>query len=157
MGLKMNIQITRAAQLLIDPESMIFGVAVFNFILVWLRSPEWHFHRNIFMAVLLLVSSILLLPNSTWSNLIAAILSGYLPITCVSEFWMFAHYAEVPVFSYRHFSYFFSGMRSEGGVFLFLALTFVILARAVFAVLRPIYFREASINLPQPCDVPQPY
>ena len=134
MALKMNIQITRTAQLLIDPKSMIFGVAVFNLILVWLRSPEWHFHRNIFMAVLLLVSSILLLLNSTWSNLIAAILSGYLPITFLWAFWMLAHYAEVPVFSYRHFSYFFRDIQIEGGVFLFLALTFVILARAVFAL-----------------------
>lgn len=129
----MNIQFKR---LFSDPKSMIFGVAVFNLILVWLRSPEWRFHANIFMAVLLLVSSILLLLNSTWSNLIAAILSGYLPITLLWEFWMLARWAEVPVLSYRHFKCFFANIQIDSGVLLFLALTLVTLARAVFAVKR---------------------
>ena len=128
----MNVQIKRTARHLLDPKSMIFGVAVFNLFLVWLRSPEWHFHRNIFMAVLLIVSAILLLLNTSWSNLTAAILSGYLPIEFLNEFWMLAHYAEVPVFSYRHLSYFFR-IEIEGRVLLTLALTLMILARAVFA------------------------
>ncbi|HKY45795.1 MAG TPA: hypothetical protein VJM50_22075 [Pyrinomonadaceae bacterium] len=132
----MNIQIKRTAHILLDPNSMIFGVAVFNLILVWLRSPEWHFHRNVFMAVLLIVSAILLLLNTSWSNLMAAILSGYLPIELLNEYWMIAHYAEVPVFSYRHFSCFFLRIEIEGSVLLSLTLTLMILARAVFAVMR---------------------
>ena len=89
------------------------------------------------MAVLLIVSANLLLLNASWSNLMAAILSGYLPIEFLYGFWMFAHHAEVPVFSYRHFIYFFRGIEIEGGeVFLFVTLTLVILARAVFAVIR---------------------
>lgn len=134
----MRIQIKRAVRLLNDPKSMIFGLAIFNLIFVWLRSPEWHFHRNIFMAVLLLVSSVLLLLNTTRSNLVAAILSGYLPIQVTWEFWMFAYHAEVPPFSYRHFSYFLRNIEVEGGVLLFLALALMIFARAVFAVIRSI-------------------
>lgn len=89
------------------------------------------------MAVLLMVSAILLHLNTSWSNLIATILSGYLPIEFLSEFWMFAKNAEVPVFSYRHFSYFFFRIGEiEGTVLLFLALTLMTLARAVFAVMR---------------------
>ena len=126
----MPIQIKKAVRLLNDPRSMIFGLAVFNLILVWLRSPEWRFHRNIFMAVLLLVSSISLLLNTVRSNLIAAVLSGYLPIQIVSEFWMLAHHAEVPVFSYRHLRIFLNNIQLEGGVLLFLALSLMIFARA---------------------------
>ena len=66
----------------------------------------------------------------------AAILSGYLPIELLNEFWMIAHYAEVPVFSYRHFSCFFFRIEIEGRVLLFFALTLMVLARAVFAVMR---------------------
>lgn len=91
------------------------------------------------MAMLLLVSSLLLLLNESWSNLIAAILSGYLPIEILWEFWMLAHHAEVPVFSYRHFSYFFRDIEIEGGILLlFIALTLLILVRAAFAVMRSI-------------------
>lgn len=132
----MNVQMKRTARILLDPNSMIFGVAVFTLILVWLRSPEWRFHGSVFMAVLLMVSAILLLLNTSWSNLIATILSGFLPIEFLSEFWMFAHHADVPVFSYRHFVYFFSGIEIEGRLQLFLVLTLMVLARAVFAVLR---------------------
>ena len=122
MKAKIKIQGNRTARL-IDPRSMSFGLAIFTFILVWLHSSEWHFHRNIFMAVLLLAASISLLLNTSWSNLVSAILSGYLPIEVVWEFWMFSHNAEVPVFSYSHFSYFFRNIEVECGVFLFLALT----------------------------------
>ena len=132
----MNTQIKRTARILLDPNSMIFGVAVFTLILVWLRSPEWHFRAGLFIAVLLMVSAILLLLDKTWSNLIATILSGFLPIEFLSEFWMFAQNAEVPVFSYRHFVYFFSRIEIKGRLLLFLALTLMTLARAVFAVLR---------------------
>ena len=132
----MNVQIKRTARILLDPNSIIFGVAVFTFILVLQRVPEWHFQRNVFIAVLLMVSAILLILDKTWSNLIATILSGYLPIEFLNEFWMFAHHAEVPVFSFRHFIYFFSGIEIEARVQLFLMLTLMILARAVFAVMR---------------------
>jgi hypothetical protein len=140
----MKVQIERVARFLIDPKSMIFGVAIFNFIWVWLRSPEWHFHGNIFMAMLLLVSSLLLLLNKSWSNLIAAIFSGYLPIEILWEFWVLAHNAEVPVFSYRHFSYFFRDIEIEGGILLFIALTLMILAWAAFAVMSSIPKRIAQ-------------
>ena len=138
LNLKLNIQLKRTALLLIDAKAMIFGVGVFNLILVLLHSPVWQFHRNIFFAVLLLASSLLLLLNKSWSNLIAAVLGGYLPVAILSGFWMLAYDAEVPVFSYRHFSYFFRGMAMERGGLLFIALTLGILARAVFAVMRSI-------------------
>jgi hypothetical protein len=134
----MKSQITRIICFLIDPKSVIFGVAIFNFVWVWLRSPEWHFHRNIFMATLLIASSLLLLLNKAWSNLLAAILSGYLPIEILWEFWIFAHNAEVPIFSYRHFSFFFNNSEIDGKVVLFIGLTLMILVQAVFGVMRSI-------------------
>ena len=134
----MKTQIIRIVRFLIEPKSMIFGVAIFNLIWVWLHSPPWHFHRNIFMATLLMASSLLLLLNQSWSNLLAAILSGYLPIEILWEFWIFAHHAEVPIFSFRHFSFFFNNSEIDGRVFLFIALTLTILVRAVFAIMRSI-------------------
>ncbi len=134
----MKSLIKRLTLLLVDPKSMIFGAAIFNFIWVWLRSPEWHFHRNIFMATLLLIASVLLVLNKSWSNLVAAILSGYLPIGIIGEFWMYAYHAEVPIFSYRHFKYFFGNIEVGSGVLLFIALTFMILGRAVYSVMHSI-------------------
>ena len=57
----MQTQTKKLATLLVDPKSMVFGATIFYFIWVWLRSPEFHFRRNIFLAMLLLVSSVLIL------------------------------------------------------------------------------------------------
>ncbi len=72
----------------LDPKAVIFGIAIFNFGWVWSRSPEWEFHKYIFMAVLLLVPSVLILIKGVWSNFLAAVLGGYLPVQFAYEFWM---------------------------------------------------------------------
>ena len=131
----MNPEI-RLATFLFDPKSMIFGVAIFNLTWVWLRSPEFDFHRNTYLAMLLFASSILLLMNKFWSNLTAAIVSGYLPLEILGEFWMFSHRAEVPMFSSRHFSYFFANIHVESDVLLFIGLTLMILTHSIFAIMH---------------------
>ena len=144
----MQTQIERLGAFLADPKSMIFGFVIFNLIWVWLRSPEFHFHRNIFLAMLLLVSSILILMNKIWTNLVAAIVSGYLPLEILCEFWMFPHHAEVPIFSYKHFSYFFGNIEIEDGVLIYIAATSMILSRSVFAVVR---LGKQRITSPDAC------
>jgi hypothetical protein len=128
----------RTARFLADPGAVIFGIAVFNFVWIELGKQDWHFHRNICMAVLMLVSSLLLLANKPWSNLIAAIIGGQLPLGLLWDFLMLAHNAEVPMLSYRHVSYFFSGLEIERGALLILALALMILWRAMFALMRMI-------------------
>jgi hypothetical protein len=124
---------------------MIFGVAIFNFLVMYLQSPVWHFSRNVFIATLLLIASLLLVLNKSWSNLIAAILSGYVPLEIFWEFYMLAYYAELPIFGYRHFIvFFFRNTEIDGRLLLLLALTLMILARSIFAVMRLMPKRTTS-------------
>ena len=139
----------RAARFLInpflDPRAVIFGITVFNFGWVWSRSPEGEFHKYIFMAALLLVSSVLILIRRVWSNFLAAALSGYLPVQFAFEFWMLARRAEVPTFSFRHFTYFVREVVDIGGaVIFFFALTTMILACSVYSVKRLAAERDTS-------------
>ena len=119
----------------LDPKAVIFGIAIFNVGWVWSRSPEWEFHKYIFMATLLLVSSVLVLIKRVWSNFSAAVLSGYLPVQFAYEFWMFARSAEVPAFSFNHFAYFVRDVAEVGGaVIFFFALTTMILACSAYSL-----------------------
>ncbi len=132
----MQAQGERVARYLLNAQAVIFGLALFDFLWVSRRFHEYHFHRDIFIATLLLVAALCLLLNQSWSNLVAAILSGYLPLVLLNEFWMFPHYAEVPILSYRHLIYPFQMFEHESGVLFFFAITLLILVRAVFAILR---------------------
>jgi hypothetical protein len=125
----------RLAAFLVDPKSMIFGVAIFTLIGVWMGPPGFHFHQNIFLAVLLLASSILILLDNPWSNLVAAVLSGYLPVEILREFWVFPSLAEVPILSSEHFRLFFGNFQIESQVLMSVAVTSMILARAAFAII----------------------
>ena len=112
-----------------DPRLAVFGVAVFNFGWVWSGSSEWEFHKYIFMAALLLASSVLILTRRVWSNFLAATLCGYLPVQFAYEFWMHAKSAEAPTFSLAPFANFIKDVVSGGGpVMFFFALTAMILA-----------------------------
>src|SRR6185503_14966328 len=97
--MQMKSATKRFAIFLADPKSILFGAAIFILIWVWLQSPAYRLPNNIFIAVLLLASSILIRLNKQWSNLIAAILSGYLPVEFVRTFWTFPRLADVPLFS----------------------------------------------------------
>lgn len=130
----MKLSFKRLAAFLADPKSVIFGIAVFTFMWAWLVSPEYHFHRNIYMASCLLAASILILLNKLWSNLVAAIIGGYLPFEALREFWMFPMNAEVPMLSSNHFSYFFANI--ESGVMIFILLALLVLTRSVFAIIH---------------------
>jgi hypothetical protein len=128
----------------LDPRAVIFGVAIFTFGWVWVSSSKWEFHKYIFMAALLLVSSVLIIIKRVWSNILAAAFSGYLPVQLAYEFWMFAK-SEVPIFSFRHFA-FFAGILDvvEGAVIFFFALTAMILACSVHTMKCLATRRETS-------------
>jgi hypothetical protein len=132
----MKPSMKRTAAFFVDPKSMMFGVAIFTFMWVWVRSPEFHFHRDMYVAVLLLASSILILLNKRWSNLVAGILSGYLPLEILREFWMYHRHAEVPLFSPKHFIYLLGNIDIEGGALMFIAVTLMMLTRSVFAIMQ---------------------
>ena len=115
---------------------MMFGVGIFTLVWVLMRADDFRFRGTIFMAALLFASSILGLLNKRWSNLFAAILSGYLPIECLWEFWMFPRNAEVPTFSLEHFKYFFGNVGREDGTLMFVVVTLMLLTRSAFATIR---------------------
>lgn len=125
----------RFAAFLVDLKSMMFGLAIFTFIWACLRSPEFFFPSNLFLAVLLLAASVLIRLNKLWSNLIAAIISGYLPLEFLRAFLMFPKLAEVPMLSSEHFRYFFGTLQIEHFL-IFFAVTLMMLIRSVFAVIH---------------------
>ena len=121
----------------LDPRAVIFGVAVFNFGWVWSRPPDGEFYKHVFMAALLLASSVLILIKRVWSNLLAAVLSGYLPVQFAYEFWMLARHAEVPAFSLRHLAVFAGEIVGVGGaVVFFICLSAMILAYSAYSMQR---------------------
>lgn len=125
----------RLAAFIADPKSILFGFAIFNLVWVWMSLPQYEVDKYIFLAGLLLVSSILIRVNTLWSNLIAAILSGYLPIEILWEFWVFPSRAEVPIFSPKHFRYFFANIDIKGGFVMFTAVTLLMLTRSAYAII----------------------
>jgi hypothetical protein len=132
----MKNALKRTGSFLADPAAAIFGIAVFNYIWMWMDSPVRGLLMNMAWATLLLISSLLLLTNKAWGNLTAAILCGCLPLGILGEFLMLPQKVEVQMFSHQHFSYFFGDMRLTPKVLLFIGLNHLILARAVFAVMR---------------------
>lgn len=131
----MKSSIKKLFAFLVDAKSMLFGVAIFNFVWVWMSLPEYQFRNYIFLAGLLLAASILIRLNTLWSNLIAAILSGCLPIEILWEFWLFPDRAEVPMFSWRHFRLFFLTIDIKTVLVISTALTLLMLTRSVYAIL----------------------
>jgi len=129
---------------LVDPKSILFGAAIFALIWACLKSPC--FPGSIFLSVLLLVASILIRLDNRWGNLIAAILTGYLPVEFVRAFFMLPHFAEVPMFSLVHFRCFFRNLPYENGFVMFMGLTLVMLTRSVFAV---IHNEQSENSLPE--------
>jgi hypothetical protein len=87
----------------VNPRLIIVLLAAADLTWLCFRSQGWGFHRNIFLAIWVLVASIMLLLNRTWSNVAALFLSSYLPNSFVFAFWMYAYDAEVRSFSVTHF------------------------------------------------------
>ncbi|HEV7858304.1 MAG TPA: hypothetical protein VGO91_06710 [Pyrinomonadaceae bacterium] len=121
---------------LADPTATIFGITVFTFMWMWTDSEVLSFQVHIFWGPLLLISSVLLIANKEWSNLLAAILCGFLPLIMLREFLTLPHNAEVPMLSYEHFKCFFRQMQFEGKGLLFIGLNLLILLRGSFALMR---------------------
>jgi hypothetical protein len=126
----------KLAAFLVDPRSMMFGVGIFTLFWACLDSLDFRFPSNLFLAVLLLAASILIQLNTRWSNLIAAILSGYLPLEFVRAFWMYPRLAEVPTLSAKHFHYFFANLPTASGFMMFMAVTLMMLTRSVYAIIH---------------------
>jgi hypothetical protein len=132
----MKLSAKSFAALFVDTRAMIFGVTIFALVLLWMRSPDFDILGNIFGSLLLLTASILILLNKRWSNLVAVILSGYLPVEFLRAFWMFPRLAEVPVLSLEHFRYFFGPARLASVYILLLFASSMMLARSTSAIMR---------------------
>lgn len=63
------------------------------------------YYEAIFFSVLLVLASLALLPKRIWTSVTAILLSGLVMFEClVMDFWLLASRAEVPRYSYEHFS-----------------------------------------------------
>ena len=124
---------------LLEPRSAILGVAVFYFVTtssMWTRSLWWDYHREMFMATVLVIAAVALVVNRVWSDLLTAVISAQLPFLFVAEFWMLSLNAELPPFSIRHIESFLRFIRVEPGPVLLLTLSSVILSFSIFSVVR---------------------
>lgn len=87
------------------PRIVILGVTVVYFLgigEIWLNSPYWSHHQEMYFSTMLLIAASSLVWNKTWSNLLAAILCGQLPVEFFYDIWMFAKRAEISLFSSSH-------------------------------------------------------
>ena len=115
---------------------MIFGATIFTLVLAWMRSSSFIIPENIYISVLLLPACILMLINKRWSNLIAVVLSGHLPVEFSREFLMHPRLAEVRMFSSEHFRYFFGSGRLTTGFVMLMVVTTMMLVRSSSSILR---------------------
>ena len=108
---------------LLEPRSIILGFTTFYFsstLSMWIDAPYWDYHREIFVATVLLISAVSLAMNRGWSNLLAGILSGQLPFIFLAEFWMLSKNAELTTFSFEHIQTWWWGISHVGLTPLFL-------------------------------------
>jgi hypothetical protein len=125
---------------LLEPRSIILGITVFYFsqaLVLWNRSEVGEYHREIFIAGVLLTAALGSAINRVWSNLLAAIMSSQLPFALFAEFWFISQNAEVAIFSSAHIRVFIRAISSSGApLLLWLATSTVILAYSVVSILR---------------------
>ena len=104
---------------------------------MWIRGDSWAYHREMFVATLLLVSALGLAINRVWSNLLAAIMSGQLPIAVLAEFWLLAKNAELATFSVQHFTTWLRLMsNADFKPILLINLSMIILSYSVISIMR---------------------
>lgn len=119
-----------------DARAFACGFAVFVFWWVCVRPPGSD-DKFIFEATMLLAASALLQLKSVWSNFVAAVLGGYLPVQIAYEFCVLPRQIDAPFFSLRHITYFAAGVfETDGPVFLFIALSALILACSAHTLKR---------------------
>jgi hypothetical protein len=131
----MKCSTKKIAAFLIDFKSMMFGLTIFALIRVCLHSPDFEFPSDLFLALMLLAAAILIRLDQRWSNLIAATISGFLPIEFLRAFLMFPYLAEVRMLSFEHFYFFFRDIRIENFVVV-MSITLLMLTRSAYAVIR---------------------
>ena len=124
---------------LLEPRSAILGVAVFYFVTtssMWTRSPWWEYHREMFMAAVLVIAAIALVVNRVWSDLLTAVISAQLPFLFVAEFWILSLRSEFPPFSVQHIESFLRFVRVEPGPVLLLIFSSVLLSYSAVSIVR---------------------
>lgn len=132
----MKAQSTEFVHRLINPKSLIFGVAVLNFVWLWLYS-KWHFSENIFLATTIVIASAMLLIDRVWSKVIAILLSSYMPIAVIRQAWIAIRSGNAS-FNYRTFaSWFMPKANVDEWPILCLDLAIVIFGYASYTLIRP--------------------
>jgi hypothetical protein len=104
---------------------------------MWIDAPYSGYHREMFVATVLLISTVSLAMNRVWSNLLAAVLSGQFPFVFLAEFWMLSKNAEVTTFGLEHVKTWWWGMTHVGLTpFIMLTVSTVILSFSIVSHIR---------------------
>ena len=130
---------------LLEPKSITFGFTIFYLfwtLAAWLRVPfsDYPFdtsHENVFVATMLFVSAAGLVLDRAWSKLLAAILSGQMPLLFLFIFWATAERIDALPFSPAHITRCLNELaRMPVAVWLWLFGSGIILAYAVPSIVR---------------------
>ena len=124
---------------LLEPRAIILGFTTFYFsstALMWIHSPYWQYHTQMFVATVMLIAALSLAINRAWSNFLAGVISAQLPLALVADFWMLSGNAEVTLFSYEHFKIWWQGISYvDLTPFLWLTVSTVILSCLIVSYL----------------------
>ena len=131
---------------LLEPKSITFGFTVFYFfwtLAAWLRGPVSHYSINttsyghMYVAAALFIAAAGLVLNRAWSKLLAAILSGQMPLVFLFIFWIAAERVDASLFSPEHISSCLDELaRMPTEVWLWVFVSGIILAYAASSIVR---------------------
>ena len=148
---------------LLEPKSITFGFTVFYFfwtLAAWLRGPvsDYPFstsHENVFVAAMLFVSAAGLVLNRAWSKLLAAILSGQMPLLFLFIFWITAERIDASLFSPAHITRCLDELaHMPMAVWLWLFGSGIILAYAVPSIVRAGASHKSALMPENPAALP---
>jgi hypothetical protein len=138
---------------LLKPRPILIGLSLFS--LMWMVVQEVNFryayyhdpgyfgshvspplyYEEIFLSALLVTASVALLAKRMWGSLAAMFVSGTVMFECLfRDFWLLARRAEVPRYSYQHFSLWWPNLGE--GQLLQIILSGLILSCSVVSLIR---------------------
>jgi hypothetical protein len=133
---------------LLDPKAVMFAVAVANMIQVLFRlNDDWRFELNFFFSSLVLLSTLLLFIKRLWSNFLAVVFTGLLPVFSFLAILLTAKNAEVSLFGWNHIKLVAESIMRIPGIILLLSVLCVsILAYAYYSLAHLVAQGRVSSN-----------
>ncbi|HEY6806767.1 MAG TPA: hypothetical protein VI306_24530 [Pyrinomonadaceae bacterium] len=132
---------------LLDPKAVIFFVAVANMVQVWFQPNYLIPPENFFLSSIVLLATLLLFIKRLWSNFLAAVLTGILPVVFLCEVVRLASHADASPFGITHLRLIAQFIMTLPGLFLLLLVLCVsILTSAYCSLAQLVAQSKVPIN-----------